>query len=60
MHTWCKGVRISLLGGGGGILIRGGVRRAKSTRRKFDYFLKTLANVSSSVIVITVVRLTLI
>ena len=40
-------------------LIRG-VLSAKSTRRKFDFFLKTLANVSSSVIVITIIMLKLI
>ena len=43
----------------GGLII-GGVRSAKVRRRNFDYFLKTLANVSSSVIVITVIMLKLI
>ena len=45
---------------GGGGLIRAGVQSVQSTRRKFYYFLKTLANVSSSVIMITVVMLKLI
>ena len=60
VHTGCKAVRISLLAGGvggGGGLIRAGVQSVQSTRRKFYYFLKTLANVSSSVIMITVVML---
>ena len=63
-YTCTHGVRVwgltFFLGGGGGGLIRGGVRSAKVKRRNFDYFLKTVANVSSYVIVVTVIMLKLI